>query len=72
MLCIDYFKSTYGIIVFLTFKVDTMKMECFPKAGQSEVWYAAHVDLELCVFGDVYSSLTVVSYRVSFKDVTIV
>lgn len=49
-----------------------MKMECFPKAGQSEVWYATHVDLELCVFGDVYSSLTVVSYRVSFKDVTIV
>lgn len=47
--------------MFLTFEVDTMKVECFPKADQAEVWYATHVDLELCVFGDVYSSLTVAS-----------
>lgn len=72
MLCIDYIKSTYRILMFLTFEVDTMKVECFPKAGQAEVWYATHVDLESCVFGDVYSSLTVAGYRVSFRDVAIV
>lgn len=33
MLCIDYFNTTYKIIIFPACKVDTKKIECFPKAG---------------------------------------
>lgn len=70
MLCIDHFNNTYKIIIFLTYKVDTEKMEYFFIGRASQTSIGIPCGPKLYVFGDACSNLES-SYRALFKDMTI-
>lgn len=72
MLRTDYFNSTYEIIIFLTYKVGTKKLEYFPKVRPNRHCTQPLWTLN-CIFLVMFIQIwIVVSYRVSFKDRTIV